>query len=223
LVQPNQPQNSGRRDAKDGGGFTDGHLVAPVSFSLTVDRNSMAVAQRANMPRRPDLPMCCAALIPIQNCGDPRIWFDPRQCANNFHEIIVGDIAMPTSADLLKLYLRVIFALPMQHEAYGLALRRSNDLFQRDTKEPFLVFRRTLRIIPKSGEIPCKGQQFPFLRVAEWALAALLQCRERRFEVRLGGQRLVPTAFEFCGHEPIRRIYPIILAPCACHFVARLL
>jgi hypothetical protein len=106
LVQPNQPQNSGRRDAKDGGGFTDGHLVAPVSFSLTVDSNSMAVAQRANMPRRPDLPMCCAALIPIQNCGDPRIWFDPRQCANNFHEIIVGDIAMPTSADLLKLYLR---------------------------------------------------------------------------------------------------------------------
>src|ERR1700747_3638520 len=117
---------------------------------------------------------------------------------------------MVATATFLEFNLGVISALPMQHEAYGLPLRRSNDLFQRDTKEPFLVFRRTVRIIPESGEIPCKGQQFPFLRVAEWEFATLLQCRELRFEVRLRRQRLVPTAFEFCGHEPLRRIHPII-------------
>ena len=158
LFQPNQPQNSGRRDAEDDGDFTHGHFVARGPLSLTVDWNSMVVAQRADTPRRPDLSMCCAALIPIQNCGDSRVWFDPRQCANDFHGIIVGDIPMPTGVILLKLYLCVISALPMQHETYSLTLRRSNDLFQRDTKEPFLVFRRTLRIIPESGEIPCKGQ-----------------------------------------------------------------
>jgi hypothetical protein len=153
LFQPNQPQNSSRRDAKDGGAFTDGHFVAGLPFSLTVDRNRMVAAQRADTLRCPDLSMCCAALIPIQNCGDPRVWFDSRQRTNDLHEIIVGNISMPTGVNLPKLYLRVISALPMQYEAYGLALRRSNDLFQRDTKEPFLVFRRTVRIIPESGEI----------------------------------------------------------------------
>jgi len=48
---------------------------------------------------------------------------------------------MLTSAKLLELKLGVISALPMQHQAYGIALRRSHDLFQRDSKEPFLVFR----------------------------------------------------------------------------------
>src|ERR1017187_8007958 len=64
---------------------------------------------------------CRTALIPIQNRGDARVWFDPRQDANDLHEIIVGDIPMPTGANLLELYLRVIPALPMQYEAYCLA------------------------------------------------------------------------------------------------------
>ena len=64
--------------------------------------------------------MCRTALIPIQDRGDPRVWFDPRQHANNLHEIVVSDIPMPATANLRELYLRVIPALPMQHEAYGL-------------------------------------------------------------------------------------------------------
>jgi hypothetical protein len=48
---------------------------------------------------------------------------------------------MPTGANLLKLYLRVIPALPMQDEAYRLAFTRGDDLFESDTKEAFLVLR----------------------------------------------------------------------------------
>jgi hypothetical protein len=170
LFQPNQPQDSGRRDAENDGGFTDRHLAARLAFSLTVDRNRVVAAQRADMLRRPDLSMCCAALILIQDCRDPRVWFDSRQPANDLHNILVGKIPMVATANLLELNLGVISALPMQHEAYSFAIRRSNDLFQRDTKEPFLVLRQTLRIIPEFGEIPCKGQQLPFLRVAECLL-----------------------------------------------------
>ena len=101
LFQPNQPQNSGRCDAECGGAFTDGHLAAGLPLSLTVDRNRMVVAQRADTLRSPDLSVCRAALIPIQDRGDPRVWFDPRQHANDLHEIIVGDIPMPATAPAL--------------------------------------------------------------------------------------------------------------------------
>src|ERR1017187_820840 len=132
LFQPNQPQNSGRCDAECGGTFTDGHLVAGLPLSLTVDQNRMVVAQRADTLRSPVLSVCRTALIPIQDRGDSRVWFDPRQRANDLHEIVAGDIPMLAGADLLKLYLRVIPALPMQYEAYCLAFTRGDDLFQSD-------------------------------------------------------------------------------------------
>jgi hypothetical protein len=155
----------------------------------------MVVAQRADTLRSPGLSVCRTALIPIQDRGDPRVWFDPRQHANDLHEIIVGDIPMPTSANLLELYLRMIPALPMQYEAYCLAFTRGDDLFQSDTKEAFLVLWQTVRIVPEYGEIPREGQQFPFLRVGEWVLATLLQRHKLGFNLRLRGQRLVPSAF----------------------------
>src|SRR5947209_14979512 len=104
----------------------------------------MVIAQRADTLRGPLLSVCRTALIPIQDRGDPRVWFDPRQRANDFHDIIIGDIPMPPSANLLKLYLRMIPALPMQYEAYCLAFTRGDDFFQSDTKETFLVLRQTL-------------------------------------------------------------------------------
>ena len=109
----------------------------------------MVIAQRADALRSPLLSVCRTALIPIQDRGDPRVWFDPRQRANDFHEIIVGDIPMPASANLLKLYLRMIPALPLQYEAYCLAFTRDDDFFQSDTKETFLVLRQTFWIIPE--------------------------------------------------------------------------
>src|SRR5712664_3328842 len=118
--------------------LSDGHFAAGLPLSLTVDRNRMVVAQRTDTLRRPDLSVCGAALIPIQDRGDPRVWFDPRQHANDLHEIIFGDIPMPTGANLLELYLCVIPALLMQYEAYCLAFTRGDDLFQSDTKEAFL-------------------------------------------------------------------------------------
>src|ERR1035438_6955674 len=105
LFRSNQPQYSGRCDAECGGTCTDGHLVAGLPLSLTVDRNRMVITQRADALRSPLLSVCRTALIPIQDRGDPRVWFDPRQRANDFHEIVAGDIPMPASADLLKLYL----------------------------------------------------------------------------------------------------------------------
>jgi hypothetical protein len=69
------------------------------------------------------------ALIPIQDRGDPRVWFDPRQRANDLHQIIVGDIPMPAGATPLELYLRVVPALPMQDETYRLAFTRGDDVF----------------------------------------------------------------------------------------------
>src|ERR1700737_1967644 len=185
LFQPNQPQYSGWCDAECSGTFTDGHLVAGLPLSLTVDRNRMVITQRADALRSPLLSVCCPALIPIQDRGDPRVWFDPRQGANDFHEVIVGDIPMPASADLLKLYLCMIPALPMQHQAYRLAFTRGDDFFQRDTEEAFLVLRQTLWIIPEAGEIPREGQHFSFLRVGEWVLATLLQRHELGFNLAL--------------------------------------
>src|SRR5664279_2549073 len=162
LFQPNQPQNSSRCDAECGGTFTDGHLVAGLPLSLTVDQNRMVVAQRADTLRSPALSVCRTALIPIQDRGDPRVWFDPRQRANDLQEIIAGDIPMLAGADLLKLYLRVIPALPMQYEAYGLAFTRGDDLFQSDTKEAFLVLRQTVRIVPEYGRSRAKDSSSRF-------------------------------------------------------------
>jgi hypothetical protein len=122
--------------------------------------------------------MCRTALIPIQDRGDPRVWFDPRQRANDFHEIIVGDIPMPTGANLLKLYLCMIPALPMQHQAYRLTFTHGGDFFQSDTEEAFLVLGQALWIIPEAGGIPREGQQLPFLHVGEWVHTTLLQRRE---------------------------------------------
>jgi hypothetical protein len=102
---------------------------------------------------------------------------------------------MPAGAHLLELYLRVIPALPVQYEAYCLAFTRSDDLFQRDTKEALFVLWRTVRIVPEYGKIPREGRQFPFLYVEEWALATLLHRHELGFNLRLRGQRLVPAAF----------------------------
>ena len=69
LFQPNQPQNSSRRDVECGGAFTDGHLAAGLPLSLTVDRNRMVIAQGADMLRSPLLSVCRMALIPIQDRG----------------------------------------------------------------------------------------------------------------------------------------------------------
>jgi hypothetical protein len=90
---------------------------------------SMVVAQRADTLRRPTLSVCRMALIPIQDRGDPRVWFDPRQHANDLHQIIVGDVPMPAGANPLELYLRVVPALPMQDETYRLAFTRGDDVF----------------------------------------------------------------------------------------------
>jgi hypothetical protein len=42
---------------------------------------------------------------------------------------------MPTAANLMKLNLCVVPALPMQDEAYRLAFTRGDDLFESNTKE----------------------------------------------------------------------------------------
>jgi hypothetical protein len=60
--------------------------------------------------------VCCTPSVPIQDRGDPRVWFDPRQHANNLHELVVGHVPMPAAANFLELYLCVISALPMQHD-----------------------------------------------------------------------------------------------------------
>jgi len=120
LFQTNQPQNSGWRDTERGGTLTHGHLAAGLPLALTVDRNRMVVAQRADTLPSPVLSVCCPAFIPIQDRRDSLVWFDPRQQAHDLHEIIAGDIPMSAGANLLKLYLRVVPALPMQYEAYCL-------------------------------------------------------------------------------------------------------
>jgi hypothetical protein len=121
--------------------------------------------------------------------------------------------------NLLELYLSMIPSLPMQHEPYGFAFARGNDFLQGDAKESLLVFRRTARIVPKSGEIPRELQEHPFLCVAEWVLATWLQAQELGFELRLCGQRLIPSAFQLRRDQSIRGIYGIILASRVGHFI----
>src|SRR5438874_2318056 len=117
---------------------------------------------------------------------------------------------MPASANLLKLYLRMIPTLPMQYEAYCLAFARRDDFSQSNTEEAFLVLRRTLWIIPEAGQIAREGKQFSFLSVGEWVLATLFQRHDFGFNLRLRGQRLVPAAFQLGRHKPIRRVHHII-------------
>src|ERR1700736_4801539 len=58
LLHPNQPQNTGRRDAEGRSGITDRHLAAGLPLSLTVNRNRMVVAQRADALCSPSLLVC---------------------------------------------------------------------------------------------------------------------------------------------------------------------
>jgi len=101
----------------------------------------MMVAHGADTLRRPYFAMCRAALVAIQDGGDSLVRFNPRQHANDLHQILVGDIAMHPAAYLLELHLGVIPALPMQHEPYCFPLTCGDDLFQRDAKKAFLVLR----------------------------------------------------------------------------------
>jgi hypothetical protein len=174
LFLPNQPQNRCRRDAEDDGNFADRHFPAGPPLSFTVDGDRVVVAQGANSFRRPTLPVCCAPSIPIQDRGDSRVGFDPRQHANNLHEVVVGYIPMPATAKFWELHLRVISALPMQHQTYSFCFRRGNNLFQSDPQEALFVLRRTTGIIPKSGEVSREGQKLLLLCIGEWALTDLL-------------------------------------------------
>jgi hypothetical protein len=114
----------------------------------------MTVAQGADTLRRPYFAMCRAALVAIQDGGDSLVRFNPRQHANNLHQILVRNIAMHADTNLLELYLSMIPSLPMQHEPYSFAFARGNDFLQGDANESLLVLRRTARIVPKPGEIP---------------------------------------------------------------------
>jgi hypothetical protein len=114
----------------------------------------MMVANGADTHRRPYFAMGCAALVAIQDRGDALVRFNPRQPANDPHQLLVRNIAMFASTNLLELYLSMIPSLPMQYEPYGFAFTRGNDFLQGNAKESLLVLRRTARIVPKSGEIP---------------------------------------------------------------------
>jgi hypothetical protein len=150
----NQPEDGGPRDAERGGNFADRHFAAGLPFSLAVDGNRVVVAHGADTLRRPLLSVRRPALILIQDRGDSRVGFDARQQANDLHQIIVGHIPGSASANLAKLQLGMISALPMQNQPYGLAFRCSDDLFQSDAKKAFLVLRRTLWSVPQPGKIP---------------------------------------------------------------------
>jgi len=154
LFRPNQPQDRGLCDPENLTRFTHEHFAASLPFSLTVDRNPVMVAHAADTLRRPYFAMCRAALVAIQDGGDSLVWFHPRQRANDLHQILVQNIAMFADTNLLELYLSMISSLPMQHEPYGFAFARGNDVLQCDAQQSFLVLRRTARIVPKPGEVP---------------------------------------------------------------------
>jgi hypothetical protein len=69
-----------------------------------------------------------AALVAIQDGGDSLVRFNPRQHANDLHQILVQNIAIFADTNLLELYLSMIPSLPMQHEPYGFAFARGNEL-----------------------------------------------------------------------------------------------
>src|SRR5450759_2496139 len=171
----------------------------PRGFSCWDQYLSMAFAQLTYRDGLRDIEACLRSLGgKLYHMGfHGRVARSTLADANDSHDWrIYADFAQVlTSANLLELYLCMIPALPMQYEAYCLAFTRGDDLFQRDTKEAFLVLWQTVRIVPEYGEIPREGQQFPFLRVGEWVLATLLQRHKLGFNLRLRGQRLVPAAF----------------------------
>jgi hypothetical protein len=116
----------------------------------------MMVAHGANTLRRPYFAMCRAALVAIQDGGDSLVRFNPCQHPHNLHQILVQNIAMFADTNLLELYLSMISSLPMQHEPYGFAFARGNDVLQCDAKQSLLVLRRTARIVPKPGGDPAR-------------------------------------------------------------------
>jgi hypothetical protein len=76
----------------------------------------------------------------------------PRVALQRVRSRVALELTMPTAANLLELYLRVIPALPMQYEAYRLAFTGGDNLFQSDTKKAFLMLRQTVWIIPEAAE-----------------------------------------------------------------------
>jgi hypothetical protein len=87
-------------------------------------------------------------LILVQDRCDARVRFDASQLANHPYNIAAGRVAMLPAVDFGKLHLGMIPALPVQRKPYRLSLAGGRDLFQRDTKQALLVFRRTVRIVP---------------------------------------------------------------------------
>src|SRR5208283_2939717 len=116
LFQPNQPQDRGLCDPENLTGFADEHFAASLPFSLTVDRNLMMVAHEPHTLRCPYFAKCRAALVAIQDGGETLVRFDPRQHANYLHLVLVRNIAIFPSTNLLNLYPSMIPSLPMQHE-----------------------------------------------------------------------------------------------------------
>jgi len=114
----------------------------------------MPVAHGADTLRGPYFAMCRTALGAIQDGGDSFVRLNPRQQANDLHQILVQNIAMFADTNLLELYLSMISSLPMQHEPYGFTFARGNDVLQCDAQQSLLALWRTARIVPKPGEVP---------------------------------------------------------------------
>jgi hypothetical protein len=71
LIQLNQAEDGRWCDSEDIGNFTDRHFTTSLSFSLTTDWNTVMIAYRTDTDWRPDLSVCRAALILIQDRGYP--------------------------------------------------------------------------------------------------------------------------------------------------------
>jgi hypothetical protein len=146
--QPDQTKDRGGCDAKDDSDFTDRHLATGLTFPLTIDRNRPVVAQRGDTACRPALTVWGTAVLTIEDRRDPCVGFDSRQRAHDLHEIFVRHVPIATGANLRELHLGVIAALPMHHQADGVAFTRGDDLSYGEAQEALLVGRRTVWVVP---------------------------------------------------------------------------
>src|SRR5882672_8629734 len=108
----------------------------------------MIVAQRTDESSSPRLSMGAAPTHLIENRGDPRVRLNPSQRANDFDKVCVGHISVLAIAKFLQLQLRVVAALPMQHQTNGVLFRGGDNLLERDAQNALLMLGRAERVIP---------------------------------------------------------------------------
>jgi hypothetical protein len=152
-------KDSRRGDFQSCGRVIDGQFQAAAPLTEDVHADRVPASKRANTARSPAFSMGCAISVAVQNRGDHSIGLQPREPADKFNRIPLGDETMLSGKDSIEVNLRVIATLPMQKHLHC-GFRSGHDYFRENgAQNALFVFRRTLWMRPQPSEIAAKREE----------------------------------------------------------------